>query len=312
MYSNASNFAKGVDDAFLFIIGISVFFLISITVVMIVFIVRYNRKKNPVATQIHGSNTLEIIWTVVPVILVLAMFYFGWRGYHPMKAKAPSNSLIIKTTARMWSWTFQYPNGRITDSLYLPVGKPVRLELNSMDVIHSLYIPSFRVKQDVVPGKPDVMWFIPEKEGRYDIFCTEYCGLQHSFMITAVNVMHDTAYTQWYKDTAQIAETKKTGEMPGLKGLAVLKKNGCLACHSTDGSKIVGPSYKGLYGKMETVIENGKEKQVKVDDAYIQRSVFEPNADVVKGFSPGMMLSYKGQVTDEEIAQIIEYFKTLK
>jgi cytochrome c oxidase subunit 2 len=127
MYSNASNFAKGVDDAFLFIIGISVFFLISITVVMIVFIVRYNRKKNPVATQIHGSNTLEIIWTVVPVILVLAMFYFGWRGYHPMKAKAPSNSLIIKTTARMWSWTFQYPNGRITDSLYLPVGKPVRL-----------------------------------------------------------------------------------------------------------------------------------------------------------------------------------------
>lgn len=312
MYSNASNFAKGVDDAFLFIIGVSVFFLISITIAMIVFIVRYNRKKNPVATQIHGSTTLEIIWTAVPVALVLVMFYFGWKGYHPMKAKAPSNSLTIKTTARMWSWSFQYPNGRITDSLYIPVDKPVRLELNSMDVIHSLYIPSFRVKQDMVPGKPDVMWFIPQKEGRYDIFCTEYCGLQHSFMITAVNVMHDTAFTKWYQDTTQLAVTRETGEMPGAAGLSILKKNGCLACHSTDGSQLVGPTYKGLYGRSETVVQNGQEKQIKADDAYLKRSIFEPNADVVKGYSPGMMLSYKGQITDEEIARIIEYLKTLK
>ncbi|NJO69894.1 MAG: cytochrome c oxidase subunit II [Bacteroidetes bacterium] len=151
MYSNLSNFSQGVDNAFLLIIGISIFFLIAITIAMIIFIVRYNRKKNPVATQIHGSTTLEIVWTVIPIILVLVMFYYGWKGYHPMKEKAPKEAMTIITTARMWSWSFQYPNGKITDSLYIPVDRPVRLELNSPDVIHSLYIPSFRVKQDIVP-----------------------------------------------------------------------------------------------------------------------------------------------------------------
>jgi cytochrome c oxidase subunit II len=312
MYSNLSNFAKGVDDAFLFILSISIFFLVAITIAMVVFIVRYNRKKNPVATQIHGSNILEIVWTVIPIILVLFMFYFGWKGYHPMKEQAPKNSLTIKTTARMWSWAFQYPNGKITDSLYIPVGKPVRLELNSTDVIHSLYIPSFRVKQDVVPGRHEIMWFIPEKEGRYDIFCTEYCGLQHSYMISAVNVLNDTTFNKWYKDTTEVAATKTAGAAPGAKGLAILKKNGCLACHSLDGSKIVGPSYKGLYGRTETVVTNGSERQVKSDDAYIHKSIYEPNADVVKGYNAGMMISYKSTVSEEDIKQIIEYFKTLK
>jgi len=229
-----------------------------------------------------------------------------------MKEKAPANSLIIKTTARMWSWSFQYPNGKVTDSLYLPLGQPVKLELISPDVIHSLYIPSFRLKADIVPGKPDVMWFIPEKEGRYDIFCTEYCGLQHSYMRSSVNVMSDSAYKSWYQDTAQLAETKATGELPGAKGLAVLKKNGCLACHSLDGSKIVGPTYKGFYGKKETVVTGGNERQITADDQYIHSSIYEPNADVVKGYAPGMMISYKDVVTEEEVKQIIEYLKTLK
>lgn len=312
MYSNNSNFAKGVDDAFLLIIGISVFFLVTITIAMIVFIVRYNRKKNPVATQIHGSTSLEIIWTVIPILLVILMFYYGWKGYHPMKQKAPENSMTIKTTARMWSWSFQYPNGKVTDSLYIPLGKPVRLELFSPDVIHSLYIPAFRVKQDIVPAKSEVMWFIPQNIGRYDIFCTEYCGLQHSFMISAVNVMSDTAFNKWYTDTVQLAETATSGEMPGAQGLALLKKNGCLACHSLDGSKLVGPTYKGLYGKTETVETGGKERQIKADDEYIKRAVYEPNADVVKGYVPGMMLSYKNSITEEELDQIIEYFQTLK
>jgi cytochrome c oxidase subunit 2 len=276
------------------------------------FIVRYNKKKNPVATQIHGSTTLEIVWTVIPILLVLLMFYYGWKGFHPMKAKAPEDSLTIKTTARMWSWSFQYPNGKITDSLYIPVGKPVRLELISPDVIHSLYIPAFRVKQDMVPGKPDIMWFIPLKEGRFDIFCAEYCGLQHSFMISAVNVLSDSAYNVWYQDTVQLAATAEAGELPGAMGLSVLKKNGCLACHSLDGSKLVGPTLKGIYGKKEVVIANGQEKQITVDDGYIQRSIYEPNAEIVKGYVQGMMLSYKTSITDEEIEQIIEYFKTLK
>jgi cytochrome c oxidase subunit 2 len=311
MFSNASNFAEGVDTAFLLILGISIFFLIALTVVMIVFIFRYNRKRNPVATQIDGSTTLEIVWTIIPILLVLIMFYYGWKGYHPMRERAPKNSMHIKSTARMWSWSFEYPNGKVTDSLYIPIGKPVRLELISQDVIHSLYIPSFRVKQDVVPGKEEIMWFIPEKLGRYDLFCTEYCGLQHSYMISAVHVLSDSAYNKWYADTSKVA-VAAVGDAPGAKGLAILKKNGCLACHSLDGSKLVGPSYKGIFGKTEAVETNGKELQVKVDEAYIKRAIYDPNADIVKGYYKGMMLSYKETITDEEIKDIIEYLQTLK
>lgn len=312
MYSNASNFAKGVDSAFLLIISISILFLIGLTIALIVFIIRYNHKKNPVATQIHGSTFLEVLWTVVPVILVLIMFYYGWKGFFPMKEKAPKDAFPIKTVARMWSWSFQYPNGRITDSLYIPKGKAVKLNLVSQDVIHSLFIPAFRVKQDLVPGNNMVMWFIPEKEGHYDIFCAEYCGLRHSYMYSAAIVMGDSAFNKWYADTTQAVAASSAEARPGAKGLEVIKKNGCLACHSLDGSKIVGPSYKGLFGKMETVETNGAERQINVNDEYIKRSIYDPNADVVKGYNKGMMISYKETIKEEEIKEIIEFFKTLK
>jgi cytochrome c oxidase subunit 2 len=310
MYSNASNFVKGVDNAFLFIIGVSTFFLVALTVVMIILVIKYNKKRNPVATQIHGSNTLEIIWTIIPLILVMVMFYFGWKGWKPTQEKAPSDAMLVKTTARMWSWTFQYPNGRATDTLYVPVGKAVKLDLVAQDVIHSLYIPAFRLKQDMVPNKKGLMWFIAEKPGTYDLFCTEYCGLRHSYMVTSVVAIPEKDFKSWYADTTTVKSD--VASTPGAAGLEVLKKNGCLACHSTDGSKLVGPSYKGLYGHKVLVTANNQEKEVVADDEYIKRAIYDPNSEIVKGYSKNMMLSYKDLVTEEEIKQIIEYIKTLK
>ncbi|MFW5710108.1 MAG: cytochrome c oxidase subunit II, partial [Bacteroidota bacterium] len=200
MYSEASNFVEGVDRAFVFILSVAIFFLVSITIAMVYFIIRYNKKKNPKATQIKGSVTLEVLWTAIPLVLVLLMFYYGWTGWRPMQ-KAPEDTFNIKSISRMWSWAFEYDNGKMTDTLYVPQGQPVKLDLISQDVIHSLYIPAFRVKQDIVPGRNGMMWFVAEKPGRYDLFCTEYCGLRHSYMETEVVVLTPEEFEKWYADT---------------------------------------------------------------------------------------------------------------
>ena len=160
MNSGASNFAQGVDMAFYVILGISVFFLVGITATMIWFVIRYSRKRNPVAKNIKDNTKLEIIWTVIPTILVLVMFYYGWIGYMPMK-RVPNGAIEIKATGRMWSWQFVYENGKSSNILVVPLNKPVKLNLYSPDVLHSLYIPSFRIKEDVVPGLNNIMWFTP-------------------------------------------------------------------------------------------------------------------------------------------------------
>ena len=309
MFSGASTFVSAVDTAFVLIIGISLFFLVGITTTIIVFLVKYNKKRNPIATDIEGSTKLEIIWTIIPTILVLIMFFYGWNGYTPY-SKMPKDALKVKVISRMWMWKFEYPNGLVTDTLYVPSGKAVSLDMVSMDVIHSLYIPAFRIKQDVVPGKQNRMWFISNKPGRYDLFCTEYCGLRHSYMITAVEVMPDAQYTTWYnKAPAKIDST--IDAKPGAIGKIITENKGCVACHTTDGSKLVGPSFKGIYGHKVTVTTAGKEREITVDDEYITRSINEPAADIVKGFKEGQMVSYKGQLTPDDIKQVIEYIKTL-
>lgn len=312
MYSGASNFVSGTDDAFVVIIGISVIFLVGITAAMLWFTYRYSKKRNPVATQIHGSNTLEIIWTVIPTILVLGMFYYGWAGYQPM-IKAPDDAMNIKATARMWSWLFEYENGIKTDTLYIPKDKAVTLDMVSPDVIHSLYIPAFRVKEDIVPGKENKMWFIGTKEGSYELFCTEYCGLSHSYMFTEVKVMPVDEFNAWYTRMADNAVQDSTKPVvPGAKGKQLVQVNGCIACHSLDGSKLIGPTFRGVYGHNVVVVTDGKEREITGDDEYIKRSIYEPNADVVKGYIQGQMISYKEQLSDDEVAEIIEYLKTLK
>lgn len=316
MYSpevtQASNFVKGVDTAFLIILGISFVFLIVLTLTMIYFIYKYNRKRNPKPTQIHGSTTLEIIWTVIPLVLVLIMFYYGWAGWKPMQ-KAPKDAMEITVYGRMWNFSFEYENGRRTDTLYLPKDKPIKLNLVAMDVLHSLYIPAFRVKQDMVPGKENnFMWFEPQKEGTYEIYCAEYCGLQHSYMYTYAKVLEDSTFQAFITDTTQIAASAELIDSPAATGKRIMENIGCFACHTLDGTKLVGPSYKGLWGSQRTVQTGREERQVLVDEAYIRSSIYDPNADIVDGFAKGLMLSYEGQLSDDDISNIIEYLKTVK
>jgi len=310
MFSGNTSLTGGVDTAFAVIIGISLFFLIGISAVIIYFIVKYNKKNNPVASEIEGSNKLEIIWTVIPIILVLFMFWLGWSSYIPMR-KVPADAMKIKVIAQMWSWRFEYENGMIEDTLYVPVNRPVVLNMESVDVIHSLYIPAFRIKEDVVPGKAEnYMWFKSLIPGSYDLFCAEYCGLRHSYMGTTVEVLEEGEFDKWYA-SGPVKLDSAVAAIPGAAGKLLTEQKGCIACHSADGTKIVGPSYKGIFGHKVTVESDGKEREITVDEEYIKKSILEPEADIVKGFTKGSMISYKGQLNDEEIEKIIEYIKTL-
>lgn len=196
MFNGASNFSHDVDAIFLFSLIVSVFFLVLITGLMIYFVIKYNRKKNPKATNYHGNIGLEITWTVIPTILVLIMFWFGWVGYSDMVA-VPANSLNIDVTAQMWKWSFKYGNGKVSDSLYVPVNKPVKLTLHSLDVNHAFYVPKFRIKKDVYPNQTRTVWFKAEELGDFDIACAEYCGLNHSNMYNKVKVIPEKNFDLW-------------------------------------------------------------------------------------------------------------------
>lgn len=300
MFEGASNFAKGVDSVFLFIFAVSFFFLIGISAIMVWFVIRYNRKKHPKAVQMKDNMKLEITWTVIPFILVMLMFYYGYVAFEPMR-NAPKDAIEVKVTGQMWSWSFEYDNGKISNELVLPAKKAVKLNLYSPDVIHGLYIPAFRIKQDVVPGKNNFMWFIPNYNGTYEILCSAYCGLRHSFMEAKIRVVSDEEYQKW------LAE--KSPEMLENAGLAVMQNNACTGCHSLDGSPLVGPSFKGLFGSKRIVIENGEEKTVVADSNYIKESIMAPDKQVVKGFKPGMMRAYSTVIKEDDLKSIIVYFE---
>ncbi|RJQ42504.1 MAG: cytochrome c oxidase subunit II [Nitrospiraceae bacterium] len=303
MFANFLNQIYKVDDIFFLIVGISVVILAFITIAMIFFLIKFNRKKNPVAKDIEGNLLLEIIWIVVPTILVIIMFYYGWAGFRAMR-NPPEDAMPVKVTARMWSWSFTYENGLKSNELNVPLNKPVKLIITSEDVLHSLFIPVFRVKEDAVPGMETYLWFLPDSLGKYDLFCTEYCGTGHHAMISKVNVMSPEEFYQWYE---------KKGEAEDIKAkdaLILMEENGCLGCHTTDGAVEVGPSFKGLFGHVTVVITNGKERVVTVDEEYLKKSMLEPDADVVKGFD-AIMPSQKDVLTDDEIQTIIDYIKDL-
>jgi cytochrome c oxidase subunit II len=315
MFANLSNLSQGVNTAFVVILSVCLFFLIGLTIVLLFFIYRYNSKRHPVADQIEGNNKLEVLWTVIPILIVVAMFYFGWVGWTPLYSNAPKNAIPIKTVGRMWKWSFEYENGKRMDTLYIPQGKPVVLDLVSMDVIHSFYVPAFRVKMDVIPGKKMKVWFIGNAPGNYDIFCAEFCGLQHSAMFTAVKVMAPDQFDKWYIDTTAVASVvTSTGSAatPAAAGQKVYSSIGCMACHSIDGTQMTGPTFKGAFGHEVTVTTGGKERTLTVDEAYIKHSILEPNADIVKGFNANLMQTYKGQLSDQEIANLVEFIKSVK
>jgi cytochrome c oxidase subunit 2 len=196
MFDDVSNFVNSVDGTFLFTLVVSVFFLVLITVLMIFFVIKYSRKRNPKATNIHGNMGLEIAWTAIPTILVMIMFYFGWQGYKEM-VDVPENAMPIDVTAQMWKWSFKYEDGKTTDSLYVPVNTPIKLTLHSNDVNHSFFIPAFRLKKDVFPNRERIAWFIAKETGEYDIACSEYCGLNHSYMYSKIFVLPEDEFKNW-------------------------------------------------------------------------------------------------------------------
>lgn len=286
------------------ILAIAIFFIIGITTFMIWTVIRYNRKKNRPARQFTGSVTLEIIWTGIPLLLVLLIFVYGWKGYAPMR-KVPADAMKVTAIGRMWEWSFDYGNGKLSKILVIPVNKAVRLDLHSVDVNHGMFIPAFRVKEDVVPGYKNYLWFIPKYKGEYDVLCSDYCGLQHSGMNTKARVVAPDDFNKW------LEELPATGLIPDAEGLTLLKNTGCIACHSLDGAKLVGPTFQGLYGIKHAVITNGQEVNLEASDTYLASAIIDPGKDVVKGFNKGLMQSYRDKLTDAQIEKIIEYLKTL-
>jgi cytochrome c oxidase subunit 2 len=300
-----TNLSSSVDSVFLFIMGISLVLLVGVTGTMVFFAVRYRRSRHPRAENIEGNLTLEIVWTVIPTLLVLATFWVGWKGFVYMRT-VPQDAMPVKVTARMWSWHFTYENGTTSEVLKVPVNKPVKLVITSADVLHSLSIPAFRVKEDAVPGRENYLWFQPGVTGSYDLFCTEYCGMGHSAMITKVEVMPERDFNAWYSEAKEKAARSKAGP----DGAKLFTEKGCSACHSIDGSPKVGPTLKGISGHTVTVLTNGKEREITATDEYLRKSLVDPQADVVKGFPP-IMPPQKGVLTDTEIDALVEYLKNL-
>ncbi len=304
MFTGASNLAAGVDKAFIFIFSIAAFFIIGISAFMIYTVIHFRRSKRLPARQFSGSVTMEIIWTVIPLIIVMIMFNYGWKGFSPMR-QVPADAMKVTAIGRMWEWEFDYGNGLKSKELVLPLNKPVRVGLKSEDVNHSLFIPAFRVKEDVIPGYENYLWFIPTITGEYEILCTEYCGLLHSGMLSKAKVLEQAEYDKWFSEL-------KTKAVPvEADGYLLIRNTGCIACHSLDGTKLVGPSFRNIFGRERSVMEGGKEVKVRADENYLHNSIINPDQQVVTGFSKGLMKSYKDVLKEEDIKTIIDYFKTL-
>lgn len=225
MISSPTAYAESVDKVMIYIVSISVLLLVGITIAMIYFVIRYSRKRHPKAAQIEGNVALEIVWIVIPTILVMSMFWYGYTDYKKLRETA-NHSLLVKVTGQMWKWTFEYPDGRKTDTLYIPVNQTTRLEMRSVDVNHSFYIPAFRLKEDVIASKNSFMILQPVKTGGYDIACAEYCGLSHAYMYSKVYVLGEKEFEDWQnqgkpqtKDStltapvAQVPDSSSTGKV---------------------------------------------------------------------------------------------------
>lgn len=211
MFDGVSNFSQSTDFTFLFTLIVSAFFLLLVTFLMVYFVIKYNKKRNPVAKNISHNTTLEIVWTVIPLILVLIMFWLGWRDYLQQEA-VPNNAYTIDVTARMWVWSFKYPNGKQTDTLYVPVNTDIVLNLKSSDVNHAFYVPKFRIKKDVYPNQTRKLWFNSSELGSFDIACAEYCGLNHSYMYNKVVVMPKDEFLAWVDSEDKYPVTRVLAE----------------------------------------------------------------------------------------------------
>ena len=305
----ASAASSQVDAIFMASFIVSAVVLLAITAVIIYFVLRYSRKNNLKPVDIEGNFWLELVWTLIPTVLFLVMFYFGWTRFREMRTP-PSDAMVVKVVGRQWAWSFQYPDGRWSDELYVALNRPVKLELHSKDVLHGFYIAAFRIKSDVVPGKVNYLWFSPTLVGAFDIQCSVICGVSHTYMLSKVHVLQEDDFKAWYfrDENAPQRPRLKAEAGAGGKALALLNDKQCLVCHSLDGAPMVGPTFLGLFGSRQTVSTAGRQRTVVADEAYLRRSISRPGADVVAGYPPSMPES---SLSKSELDALVAYLKSL-
>jgi cytochrome c oxidase subunit 2 len=303
--AQGSTHAPAVDNLYMFIFWLSVFFFVLIAGLVGWFAFRYRRRSERDRTSnVHHNFALEVTWSVIPLFLLLIVFFWGFKDYMTATV-APGNAMEINVTGEKWIWTFEYPDGmRSIGELYVPVSRDVKLIMISKDVLHSFFVPGFRIKMDVLPNRYTEQWFRSDVPGEYQVQCTEYCGKGHSQMNAKIIVMTPEEYQDYLENGP-----KNLRDMP-LKELGKLlyETRGCVTCHSIDGSRGQGPSWKGIYGQ-EHKMSDGR--SVKVDENYIRQSILQPQAMIVAGFE-GIMPTYQGLLRDREILALIEYIKTLE
>ncbi len=296
----ASTMAARVDLLYFYLLTVSACFTVLITVTVIFFAVRYRRSKHPYAVPIEGSTKLELAWSIIPLMIAMSMFVWAANIFFAMN-RPPRGALEIYAVGKQWMWKFEHQGGqREINQLHVPVGRDVKLTMISQDVIHSMFFPAFRVKQDVLPNRYTTIWFRPTKVGSYHLFCAEYCGTKHSGMIGQVVVMEPAQYQAWLAGGAQGGSLVASGER-------LFRDLACDTCHRPDtGAR--GPDLAGLFGKPVKFTAGGA---AVADETYIRESITNPAAKVIEGYQP-IMPTFQGQVSEEGLLQLVAYIKSLQ
>jgi cytochrome c oxidase subunit 2 len=299
MPPKASSLAGEVDSLYFFLVAVTAFFTLLIFVMILYLGLKYRRRRGIVPQPVKTSWSLELAWTIIPLLLTMVMFAWGAALYVKLEVP-PKGAMEINVVGKQWMWKIQHPEGkREINELHVPLARTIKLVMSSQDVIHSFYVPAFRVKQDVLPGRFTTLWFQANKTGEYHLFCAEYCGDQHSGMIGTVYVMSPDDYEAWLSGTP--ADTA-----PTVAGEKLFYQYACNTCHG-----IRGPTLAGVYGAPRQVHVDGQLKTVQADEEYIRESILDPRAKIVVGFPP-LMPTYAGQLTEEQVMDLVAYIKTLK
>jgi len=300
----ASSFAGEVDALFNFVLVVSAILFVAVVGTMIYFVIRYRRRSHSfVPVPEKEGKMLEVVSIVFPTILVLILFTWGFQVFITLST-APPDSYEITVRGKQWFWEFEYPNGVVTaNEMYVPLNRPIRLKMSADDVLHSFYVPAFRVKHDVIPNRYTTVWFEATSVGEYRIYCTEYCGTLHSAMLGTVHVVTEAEFDAWLQSQNQ--------DLPPIElGEKTFTQYSCNACHAIDGNRLVGPPLNGLFGTTRILADGST---VAVDDSYLKESIINPNAKVVEGFAPGLMpASLAASLTARQIDGLVEYIKSLE
>jgi cytochrome c oxidase subunit 2 len=298
---SASTYSGDVDALYFYISGVTVFFTLLISFVIIFFVVKY-RRRNPfeIPRPIEGSMKLETLWSVIPLLIAMSIFFWGAKIYFN-QYRPPKNAIEVYVVGKQWMWKFQHATGqREINELHVPVGRKIKLIMATEDVIHDVFVPAFRIKADVVPGRYTTEWFEATKPGRYHFFCAEYCGMNHSGMGGWVVVLDPTEYENWLSGNANQMS-------PAAAGQQMFESLGCASCHGANAEGGRGPALLGVYGSNVVLNTN---QSVRADEAYLRESILNPQAKIVNGFGP-IMPSFQGQLSEEQLLQLVAYVKSL-